>query len=223
MIDARANFKLCELNSFYQRQWWVTGAQLEGPDMTCAHLCLHAFHALWTSTHCKKFDNDELLINDRPESRVAGSWRLSCLQQWYRCHRGRPDVMSSSWIEQAILSESFTRELDKQKPKKEKRGEKTASVFRWGPCYFVLSMLASCYMGGSVVVRSNTLVKTKISIRWIAMKFNTVSRGWILLTLMIPTNLTPLPFYLCGDISLPYHMDCHHIWHKHSCLSDAIT
>lgn len=98
MIDAWANFKLCELNSFYQRRWWVTGAQLEGPDKTCAHLCLHAFHALSTSTHCKRFDNDELLINDRLESRVVGGRRLSCLRQWYRCHWGRPDVMSSSWI-----------------------------------------------------------------------------------------------------------------------------
>lgn len=80
VIDARANFKLCELNSCYQRQWWVTGAQLEGLDKTCTHLCLHAFSALSTAA----FNNDGR-VNDWSDW-VGGLW--CCRYHWgpARCH-----------------------------------------------------------------------------------------------------------------------------------------
>lgn len=43
MMDARANFKLGELNSSYQRRVVEqTGSQLEGPDRTRSYLCDHA-------------------------------------------------------------------------------------------------------------------------------------------------------------------------------------
>lgn len=90
MIDARANFKLCELNSCYQRQWWVTGAQLEGPDKTCTHLCFHAFHALSTAACCKMFNNDGVLMIDQTEWRAVGDMVAPdvAVGWWYRYQWG---------------------------------------------------------------------------------------------------------------------------------------
>lgn len=102
MIHARANFKLCELNSCYQRQWWVSRAQLEGPDKTCIHLCFHAFHVISTVKHCKMFNNDEVLMIDRTEVRVGGRFMWSC--SWvvvqislrlFRCHVQQLDRTSN--------------------------------------------------------------------------------------------------------------------------------
>lgn len=94
MIDAQANFKLCELNSSLQRQRRVNGAQLEDPDKTYSHLCYYTMCLSWPFN----FDTHNKLFNcgcDWIE------WVLTMLQLNLQMFLNlMSDVRSSCWIKQ---------------------------------------------------------------------------------------------------------------------------
>lgn len=136
MIDAQANFKLCELNSPLQRQRRVNGAQLEGPDKTCSHLRYYTMYLSWPfdfDTHNKMFNCDYDWIE-------SGVWVLTMsdrllIQMFLNLIR---DVRSSCWIEQVIkLKVTHKKNLDvmfciKGNQIKYKGKQNPASLFGWG-------------------------------------------------------------------------------------------